>query len=396
MKQRGNADEEAGNTRSPKGTNPKPQRRHLKPQRRRPRPRTAVGNEESFAVRAKEHQEERSKRGGGKRGAQRQPDRRSLEGPGRRRRGLGLSLGAVLSSLGTVLGLGGTVLGVAGAVLGLALLGAAGAGCGQQVGAVSGKEDVSAAQPARTDLVLASTTSTQDSGLFDVLMPAFDRAYPQYVVKVVAVGSGEALKLGETGDADVLLVHSPAAEEAFMASGFGVRREPVMYNDFVIVGPAADPAGISGLDAAAAFAKIAQSQALFYSRGDKSGTHAKELALWRAAQVTPQGTWYLSTGQGMGETLTIADQKDGYTLADRGTYLAKESALQNLVILVEGDEALRNEYHVITVKAAPNGEGANAFLEWIISAEVQQEVIGKFGVEKYGQPLFTPNAGRVE
>jgi tungstate transport system substrate-binding protein len=249
------------------------------------------------------------------------------------------------------------------------------------------------AAAAKTSLVLASTTSTKDSGLFDVLIPAFTAAYPQYDIKVVAVGSGEALKQGETGDADVLLVHSPAAEETFMKDGFGVDRKAVMYNDFVIVGPAADPAGIKGATVVAdAFKKIADSASLFYSRGDKSGTNTKELALWKAAAITPAGAWYQSTGQGMGETLTIADQKGGYTLTDRATWLAKKDALKGLALLVEGDKALFNQYHVITSKAAKNTQGAVDFMNWIVSADVQQNIIAKFGIEKFGQALFIPNA----
>lgn len=256
---------------------------------------------------------------------------------------------------------------------------------------------------AKSDLILASTTSTQDSGLFDVLIPAFSEAFPQYNVKVVAVGSGEALKLGQSGDADVLLVHSPAAETEFMKAGYGVDRKAVMYNDFVIVGPAADPAGIKGTsDAAAAFKKIADTKSLFFSRGDKSGTNAKELALWKAAGVTqavtetPTGTWYQTTGQGMGETLTIADQKGGYTLTDRATWLAKKDALKNLALVVEGDKALFNQYHVITCAKAKNMQGANDFMNWIISPDVQKNVIGTYGVEKYGQPLFIPNADTAQ
>ncbi len=256
---------------------------------------------------------------------------------------------------------------------------------------------------AKTDLILASTTSTQDSGLFDVLIPAFTEAFPQYNVKVVAVGSGEALKLGETGDADVLLVHSPAAETEFMKAGYGVDRKAVMYNDFIIVGPPADPAGIKGMtDAAAAFKKIADTKSLFYSRGDKSGTNAKELTLWKAAGVTqavtetPTGSWYQTTGQGMGETLTIADQKGGYTLADRGTWLSKKDSLKGLELVVEGDKALFNQYHVITCTAARNMQGANDFMNWIISPDVQQNVIGTYGVDKYGQALFIPNAATAE
>ena len=307
-----------------------------------------------------------------------------------RRRSLGLGLGLVLAL-----------------VLGLAALLSA---CGTSETTTTAAQSITTNAPSttapadttssvagKTDLVLASTTSTQDSGLFDVLIPAFNQAFPQYNVKVVAVGSGEALKMGETGDADVLLVHSPAAEQTFMDNGFGADRKPVMYNDFVIVGPASDPAGIKGMTSTAdALKKISDSQALFYSRGDKSGTNAKELALWKAANITPAGDWYQTTGQGMGETLTITDQKSGYTLADRGTYLAKKDALPNTEILVEGDEALFNPYHVITVKNAKDAQGANDFMNWVVSPEAQDDVIAKFGTEKFGQPLFVPNANATE
>ena len=246
---------------------------------------------------------------------------------------------------------------------------------------------------AKTDLVLASTTSTQDSGFFDVAIPAFEKAYPMYNVKVVAVGSGEALKMGQNGDADVLLVHSPAAEVTYMSAGYGIDRHAVMYNDFVIVGSTSDPAGIKGMKSATeAFTKIANTKSLFYTRGDASGTNAKELTIWKAAGITPSGSWYVKTGQGMGETLTVADQKGGYTLSDRGTYLAKKDSLANTPILVEGDKALFNQYHVITVKGAKNAQGATDFYNWIISPDVQQNLIAKIGVEKYGQPLFIPNA----
>jgi tungstate transport system substrate-binding protein len=254
-------------------------------------------------------------------------------------------------------------------------------------------ETTTSAAAGQEALILASTTSTQDSGLFDVLIPAFKQAYPQYDVKVVAVGSGEALKLGQTGDADVLLVHSPAAEQTFMDAGYGVDRKAVMYNDFVIVGPATDPAGIKGMTVAAdAFKKISDSTSLFYTRGDQSGTNTKELAIWKAATITPAGDWYQTTGQGMGETLTIADQKGGYTLTDRATWLAKKDALKNLTLLVEGDKALFNQYHVITCKGAKNVQGANDFMNWIVSSDVQQNIIATFGVDKYGQALFVPNA----
>ena len=248
----------------------------------------------------------------------------------------------------------------------------------------------------KIDLILASTTSTQDSGLFDVLIPAFNEVFPFYTVKVIAVGSGEALKLGETGDADVLLVHSPAAEVTFMENGFGMERKAVMYNDFVIVGPENDPAKIKGMtDAAQALAAIAASGSPFFSRGDDSGTHNKEKALWETAAITPEGDWYKTTGQGMGETLTITDQSSGYTLSDRATYLTKKDSLA-LAILVEGDKVLFNQYHVISCAKAKEFGGASNFLNWITSPSVQTNVIANFGTEEFGQPLFVPNAGQVE
>jgi len=275
----------------------------------------------------------------------------------------------------------------------LVLAGCGLAGCGRESGARAGSLPAGKAASSRTELVLASTTSTQDSGLFEVLIPAFEAAYP-YRVKVIAAGSGEALKLGETGDADVLLVHSPAAEEVFMQQGFGLERRAVMHNDFVLVGPISDPAGVKDMkDAAAALAAIARAEAPFFSRADQSGTYARELSLWETAGVVPQGDWYKSTGQGMGETLTIADQSGGYTLSDRATYLSKKASL-SLEVLVQGDKALLNQYHVITVKKARNLEGARAFLNWIVSPQVQNGVIATFGVEKFGEPLFVPNAGQ--
>ncbi len=248
----------------------------------------------------------------------------------------------------------------------------------------------------KTKIVLASTTSTQDSGLFDVLIPAFEKANPEYTVEVIAVGSGEAMKMGENKDADVLLVHSPAAEKAFMDAGFGTERRDVMYNDFVLVGPAADPAGVkSAADLNAVMAALAQGKAPFMTRDDKSGTNAKELKLWTDASVSPTATanaadWYLSTGQGMGETLKITSEKQGYTLSDRATFLTSKGAL-DLEILREGDKALLNQYGVIPVTDATHPDGANAFMEWITGAE-GQKVIGEFGIEKFGQALFTPNA----
>ncbi|HZK49716.1 MAG TPA: substrate-binding domain-containing protein [Thermoleophilia bacterium] len=243
-----------------------------------------------------------------------------------------------------------------------------------------------------SDIILASTTSTQDSGLFDVLLPAFAKAYPQYTVQVIAVGSGEAIKLGEQKDADVLLVHSPAAEKDFVANGFGTERRLVMYNDFVLVGPESDPAGVKGMtDAASAFAKVAAAKARFISRGDKSGTNTKELGIWKAAAIEPAGDWYESIGQGMGEALRISSERQGYTLSDRATFLNLKDTLE-LVVLVEGDKAMFNQYGVIPVTDATNAQGAQDFADWITSAE-GQAVIKGYGVEKFGQPLFVPNAG---
>ena len=246
------------------------------------------------------------------------------------------------------------------------------------------------------ELILATTTSTQDSGLLDVLIPQFEKEH-DYKVKTLAKGSGEALRLGSEGEADVVLAHSPKAEEDFMAAGNGESRLVVMHNDFIIVGPADDPAGIKGLTSAAdAFKKIAASEALFLSRGDQSGTNTKELSLWTSAGIQPSGSWYQETGQGMGETLNVASQKQGYTLSDRGTYLAQKKNF-DLDLLVQGDKALFNQYHVIVVDpkkhSKVNAEGARAFASFITSPEVQA-TIGEFGVKDYGQALFIPDAGK--
>lgn len=244
-------------------------------------------------------------------------------------------------------------------------------------------------------LLLATTTSTRDSGLLDALLPDFE-AQSGVAVDVVAVGTGQALKLGEDGNADVLLVHARALEDAFMAAGHGVRREDVMYNDFVIVGPADDPAGIQGVsDAGAAFAQIAQSGAAFVSRGDESGTHSKEKAVWAVAGMEPAGDWYISAGQGMGAVLTMADELRAYTLSDRATYLARTLEGTELVVLVEGDPILFNPYGVIAVNPAKNdsinGALAQQFIDWLISVPVQEK-IGQFGVEEFGAPLFVPDS----
>jgi tungstate transport system substrate-binding protein len=253
--------------------------------------------------------------------------------------------------------------------------------------------------PATPNLILATTTSTQDSGLLDVLVPAFE-AKTGFKVQVVAVGSGAALKLGEQGNADVLLVHSPAAEVTYMNNGFGSDRGLVMHNDFILVGPASDPAGIkTATSAVDAFQKIAASGTQFISRGDASGTNTKELALWKSANISPAGqTWYVESGQGMGATLTIASEKAAYTLTDRATFLANQSNLQ-LALLYEGDHALLNIYHVIVVNHAKwpstNLDGATSFANYITSPE-GQALIGSYGVDKYGQQHFIPDAGKTD
>ena len=250
----------------------------------------------------------------------------------------------------------------------------------------------------KTDLLLVSTTSTQDSGLLDVLLPAFT-TNTGYNVQLVAVGSGQALKIGEQGNADVILLHSPAAEKEFVANGFGIDRRLVMHNDFVIVGPPSDPAGIRGETPVEALTIVFASSATFVSRGDDSGTHVKELALWKNAGIDPAGQdWYLETGQGQGATLSIASEKGAYALTDRGTFLAYKSNV-DLEILVEGDPFLLNVYHVITVnpKKWPNVnlDGAKAFADFITSSE-GQDIIAGFGVEKYDQPLFFPDADKTD
>jgi tungstate transport system substrate-binding protein len=244
-------------------------------------------------------------------------------------------------------------------------------------------------------LILATTTSTQDSGLLDYLLPDFEAEY-KIKVDVVAVGTGQAIALGEEGNADVLLVHARAREDAFMEAGHGTRREDVMYNDFVIVGPEADPAGIKGMkDAAAALAKIAEAQAPFVSRGDDSGTHTKEKAIWAAASIEPAGDWYISAGQGMGAVLTMADEQQAYTLSDRATYLARTLEGTELKILVEGDPILFNPYGVIAVNpnkgAHIKADLATQFIDWLVSLPTQEK-IAKFGVDKFGAPLFTPDS----
>jgi tungstate transport system substrate-binding protein len=258
---------------------------------------------------------------------------------------------------------------------------------------------ISSVQAQPKTIILATTTSTQDSGLLDVLIPVFEKK-TGYFVKTIAVGSGQAMAMGQKGEADVLLVHSPAAEEKFVAEGFGINRRLIMHNDYIIVGPSEDSAKIKGLKSASeAFKKMASAKALFLSRADKSGTHVKETDIWKKAGVNPEGEkWYQQTGLGMGQTLNVAAEKKGYTLADRGTYLALKKNL-GLDILVEGDAILLNIYHVIEVNPAKwpkvNTAGAKAFADFMVSKETQ-EIVKTFGVEKYGSPLFFPDAGKKE
>ena len=244
-------------------------------------------------------------------------------------------------------------------------------------------------------LIIATTTSTADSGLLDVLLPAFEQEFG-VDTDYVAVGTGQSLKLGEDCNADVVLVHARAREDEFMNNGLGSRREDGMYNDFVIVGPASDPAGIKGMtDAAEAFKAIAAAEAPFISRGDDSGTHTKEKSIWKKAEIEPSGTWYISAGQGMGAVLNMANEQQAYTLSDRATYLARSKEGLDLDVLVEGDKALFNPYGVIVVNPEKcpnvNADLANKFTDWIISVPTQ-EMIGAFGQEEFGQSLFTPDS----
>ncbi|MEW6187970.1 MAG: substrate-binding domain-containing protein [Thermodesulfobacteriota bacterium] len=254
-----------------------------------------------------------------------------------------------------------------------------------------------AAEKIQKNVILATTTSTQDSGLLDVLIPVFEKD-TGYFVKTISVGSGQAMKMGEKGEADVLLVHSPAAEKTFMDQGFGVTRMLVMHNDFIVVGPPSDPAKIKGMKLTKdALKAIAQSGSLFLSRGDNSGTHAKEKALWKAAGVAYEGQkWFQQTGLGMGQTLNITAEKKGYTLTDRATYLALKKNL-GLEILLEGEPLLLNIYHVLELNPVKspkiNVAGGKAFANFMVSKKAQ-DLIGKFGVDKYGAPLFFPDAGK--
>lgn len=241
-------------------------------------------------------------------------------------------------------------------------------------------------------ITVASTTSTEQSGLFDHILPIFEEA-TGVEVRVIAQGTGQALDTGRRGDADVVFVHAKAAEEEFVAEGYGVERIEVMYNDYVVVGPQSDPAGIGGSsDVVAALTDIAESESAFASRGDDSGTHKAELALWQAAGIEPSGSWYRETGSGMGPTLNTAAQMPAYALADRGTWISFQNR-GDLEVLVEGDDRLFNQYGVILVNPERHehvkAEEGQAFIDWLVSEE-GQEAIGSYQLN--GQQLFYPNA----
>ncbi len=247
---------------------------------------------------------------------------------------------------------------------------------------------------AQERLRMSTTTSTDNSGLLDVVLPPFEKMF-NVKVDVIAVGTGKALMLGKNGDVDIVFVHARSAEDRFVAEGFGVNRRDVMYNDFVVIGPQSDPARIRGLQSAAeAFVKISQARAPFISRGDDSGTHKKEKKIWAQAQIQPVGTWYQEVGQGMGAVLKIADEKKAYALTDRGTYLAFAGKI-SLTVLCEGDAALYNPYGIIAVNPVKHPHAnyvkAMALIGWITSP-AGQAIIKEFGKQKFGRPLFYPMA----
>ncbi|PLS02620.1 substrate-binding domain-containing protein [Neobacillus cucumis] len=252
------------------------------------------------------------------------------------------------------------------------------------------KEKKTAAKPAPTEMILATTTSTQDSGLLDVIIPMFEKQN-NVKVKVIAVGTGEALAMGTKGEADALLVHAPAAEKAVVDAGDAINYKRVMYNDFVLVGPKENPAGVSGDDIVAAFKKLAETKSTFISRGDDSGTNKKELAIWTTANMKPAGNWYVSTGQGMGQTLQVAAEKKGYVLTDRATWLAQSKNLDTLQIVVEGGKDLMNIYHVMEVNPKKhdkvNSKDAEKFVEFMVDSKTQ-DVIENFGKKEFGRSLF--------
>jgi tungstate transport system substrate-binding protein len=255
-----------------------------------------------------------------------------------------------------------------------------------------------AAESKDKNVILSTTTSTQDSGLLDVLVPLFEKQ-TGYSVKTVSVGTGQALAMAAKGDADVALVHAPSLEKKYVADGKLLNRRLVMYNDFVIIGPKDDPAKIKPAKTALAALKlIEQSKSPFVSRGDNSGTHNLEKTLWKEAGIQPKGDWYIEAGQGMGATLNIANERNAYTITDRGTYLALRNRV-TLPILVEGDKVLLNIYSVMEVNPANgprvNAVGGKAFADFMVAPQTQN-VIKSFGVEKFSQPLFVPVAGKKE
>jgi len=250
--------------------------------------------------------------------------------------------------------------------------------------------DLWAAGPANPTVILATTTSTRDSGLLDVLLPVFEKK-TGYVVKTIAVGTGQSLAMGKRGDADIVMTHAPEAEKPLVDEGWLTHRVQFMHNDYVLVGPADDPARIAGVKgAAAALRQIAEVKATFVSRGDDSGTHKQERALWKATGLSPTGTWYVEAGQGMGATLRIASEKQGYTLTDRATYLSLQKTLGSQILL-EGDSLLLNKYSVMLVNPAKhpkvNGEGAKALHKWLLTDEART-LIQDYGKDRFGQPLF--------
>jgi tungstate transport system substrate-binding protein len=266
------------------------------------------------------------------------------------------------------------------------------AGCGAKT-----NPPATTANPAVKDVILATTTSTQDSGLLDMLIPIFEQK-TGYKIKTIAVGSGQAIAMGEKGEADVLLTHAPDAERKIVDGGAVINRLLVMHNDFIIIGPGQDPVQIKGKKATDALGAIAKAQAVFISRGDKSGTDQLEKKLWKQIELTPKGSWYQESGTGMGQTLTIANDKNGYTLTDRATFLAQKKNI-SLDILVEGDAKLLNIYHVMLVNpdkfAKVNKAGAKAFSDFLLAAETQI-LIANFGKDKFGQALFFADGGKTE
>lgn len=257
-------------------------------------------------------------------------------------------------------------------------------------------EDADVQEESGGRIILSTTTSTQDSGLLDYILPVFEEE-TGIEVDVIAVGTGKALQMGKDGEADILLVHAKASEEEFVSEGHGLERQDVMYNDFILVGPEEDPLELKTNfpnDILEGLKTIAEKEAVFVSRGDDSGTHKKELSIWKEAGIEPEGEWYLSAGSGMGDVLKIADEKQGYTITDRATYLNMKDTL-DLEVIIEGDENLFNQYGIIPVNPDKsdkiNAEGAKTFMDWMLSEDTQK-LIGEYGVEEFGKPLFVPNA----